>query len=59
MPGSQWYLGYLVDNMENIGIQVFNYVNSFMFSCSGNAQATFIENPRWKLSVFKPLDIDC
>ena len=39
--------------MEDIvvfqGLKAFNSENSFMFSCSGNAQATFVEKPQLKI----------
>ena len=38
---------YLIKNVQDIvvmlGLKVFNYDNSYMFSCRRNAQITFVE----------------
>ena len=40
-----------------LGLKLFNSDNS-CFSCSGNAQVTFMEKPLFKKSVFENMNID-
>ena len=51
-----WNL-YLINSLEDVvaflGIKVSNSENSYMFSCSRNADVTFVEKPQFKMSVFK------
>ena len=55
MPDSQRYPGnlYMIKNVEDIvvsrSLKVFNSNNANMFSCSRNAQVTFVENPKLKI----------
>ena len=52
MPNSQQYPWnvYLINNVENIvgflGLTVFHSDNSYMFSCTRNAQVTLGEKPQ-------------
>ena len=46
----------LINNMERycrfLGLKVFNSDNSYMFSCSRNAQATEVEKPQLQITSF-------
>ena len=48
---------YLINNVEDIvvsqGLKMFISDDSNMFSCSRNAQVTFVEKPELKINIFQ------
>ena len=51
------YIYFLLNDVEDIvvflGLKVLYSDNSYMFSCSRNAQVTFVENPQLKIIRFQ------
>ena len=62
MPDSKQYLYVIINNVEEIvdflGLKVFNYDNSLMFSFSRIARVNYMKKPQMKATFKKDKSID-